>query len=180
MSVFTNPASASREQAGAYTAAILDLLGTRAPLETLSATAKLLRASIAGLPDRDMRQPEAPGKWSIVQVVQHLADSDLVWGWRLRMILSHDKPMITGYDQDAWADRLRYADADPTEALEQFDVLRRGNLGLLVRAPAEDLARVGVHSERGEESIAHLIKLYAGHDLLHLNQIERIKKARGL
>ena len=176
MSIFTNSASSSRAEAGAYTAAVLGLVGDRDPIETLSATAAKLRESLTGLQDRQMRQAEAPGKWSIVQVVQHLADSDLVWGWRLRLILAQDRPAITGYDQDAWADRLRYADSDPTEALEQFDVLRRANLGLLVRAPAEDLARIGVHSERGEESIAHLIKLYAGHDLLHLAQIDRIRK----
>ena len=176
MSVFTNSATRSREQASAYTSASLELLSDRDPIATLSATSAALRTAVAGLDEAHLRRPEAPGKWSIVQVVQHLADSDLVWGWRLRMVLAQDRPPITGYDQDAWADRLGYADADLALALEQFDVLRRGNLSLLGRASRADLARVGVHAERGEESVAHMMRLYAGHDLLHLNQIERIRK----
>ena len=101
-------------------------------------------------------------------MLQHLADSDLVWGWRVRLILAHDRPTITGYDQDLWAERLRYELADPAESLATFDALRRANLRLLEGATAADLARVGVHAERGEESVVHLVRLYAGHDLLHL------------
>ena len=62
-----------------------------------------------------LRQPERAGKWSIAQVLQHLADSDLVWGWRARLILAQDRPTITGYDQDLWAERLRYDEAEPAD-----------------------------------------------------------------
>jgi hypothetical protein len=86
---------------------------------------------------------------------------------------------ITGYDQDAWADRLGYDKTNVTEALDEFSVLRKANLRLLKRAAPADLERVGVHSERGEESVRHWIKLYAGHDTLHLNQIKRIRGAIG-
>lgn len=175
MSVFTNPASGSKEHAQAYVAAILGLLGSKKPLTVLSGTERALRKAIKGLSARQLARHEAPGKWSIAQVLQHLADSDLVWGWRVRLILSHDRPTITGYDQDLWADRLHYAKADARLALEDFAQLRASNLRLLRKATPADLERVGVHAERGEESIAHLIRLYAGHDLLHLNQIDRIK-----
>ena len=67
-----------------------------------------------------------------------------------------DRPPITGYDQDLWADRLHYAEADPGESLEAFRVLRRDNLRLLERASPDDLKRVGVHFERGEESAGYL------------------------
>jgi hypothetical protein len=87
--------------------------------------------------------------------------------------------VIAGYDQDRWAARLRYADEDPVEAQERFSLLRRSNVRLLERASEEDLQRVGLHAERGEESLARIISLYAGHDLLHLRQIERIRKAVG-
>jgi hypothetical protein len=93
------------------------------------------------------------------------------------MVLAHDRPAITGYDQDLWATRLRYEDADPRQAIQEFSVLRQANLRLLARASASDLARVGLHAERGEESVAHMIRLYAGHDLLHLAQLARIRKA---
>jgi uncharacterized damage-inducible protein DinB len=175
MSVFTNPASGSRAHASAYTKAVLDLLGGEDPLTVLKRTERALRRAVDGLSRKQLTQPEAPGKWSVRHVLQHLADSELVWGYRMRIVLAHDRPTLTGYDQDAFAERLDYESVDAAEALETFGVLRRSNLRLLSRASPQDLQRVGVHSERGEESVAHMMKLYAGHDLLHLNQIARIK-----
>jgi uncharacterized damage-inducible protein DinB len=175
MSVFTNSASRSVDEAKDYTAAILDLLGTRDPMDVLPRTPDAVREAIAGLSETQLSQREAPGKWSIRHVVRHLADGDLVWGWRMRMVLAHDRPTITGYDQDLWADRLHYGEADVSLALDDFSVVRRSNLRLLGAATAADMQRVGVHSERGEESVAHMIKMYAGHDLLHLAQLKRVR-----
>lgn len=177
MSVFTNRASSSREQATAYTAAILGLLAEQKPLAVLKQTKSKLRRAVVRLSTRQLRKREAPGKWSIAHVLQHLVDSEIVWSWRMRLILAQDRPPLTGYDQDLWADRLGYETADAARAITEFGVLRDANLRLLTRAKPEDLARVGIHSERGEESISHLMKLYAGHDILHLNQIARIRKA---
>ncbi len=179
MSVFTNPASSAPEQARAYTDAILDLLGNRNPMEVLRATPAALAEKTADLSRQELARPEAPGKWSVAAVLQHLADSDLVWGYRLRMILSHERPLITGYDQDLWAERLHYGEADRALALEQFRVLRESTLRLLDRCSPSDLQRVMVHAERGEESLALSLRLYAGHDLLHLRQIDRIRAAIG-
>ena len=177
MSVFTNPASSSREQATQYTAAILGLLENRDPLTVLAATVDRLRFVVAGMEARAIRKPEAPGKWSVTQVLAHLADSEVVWAWRLRLILAQDRPPITGYDQDAWAQNLGYEKADPAECVDRFAILRDSHLLMLRQLTPEQKQRVGVHAERGEESVEHLIKLYAGHDILHLNQIERIRKA---
>lgn len=180
MSIFTNSASRSKEEAKGYTAAVLGLVGDAAPLDVLQKTESRLRDLTRGLSKSQLAQREAPGKWSINHVLRHLADSDIVWGWRMRMALAHDRPPITGYDQDAWADRLGYGEADAEESIREFGVLRAGNLRLLKNATPDDMNRVGVHSERGEESVAHMMKLYAGHDLLHLNQMERIKKGMGM
>ena len=177
MSVFTNPASGAKEQATAYVDAILELLGDRDPIGVLRETPSALPRAIDGLTPQQLRQCEAPGKWSIGHILQHLADSDVVWAWRMRLILAQDRPTITGYDQDLWADRLHYDEVNPSDALATFTTLRRGNLWLLDRASPADLKRVGVHAERGEESLEHLRKLYAGHDLLHLRQIERVRAA---
>ena len=175
MSVFSNRSIDPPQERAKYSQAVLELVGGREPLSVLRDTPAAAASAIEGLSPAQLRKPEAPGKWSIAQVLQHLADSDLVWGWRVRLILAQDRPTLTGYDQDLWAERLHYADADPQEALEQLRVLRRGNLGLIARATPEDLKRVGVHSERGEESVGYLCGLYAGHDLLHLRQIARIR-----
>jgi uncharacterized damage-inducible protein DinB len=177
MSIFSNPASRSVDQAKAYTSAILGLLGSRDPIAVLQATPEGLRSAVAGVSDDRLSQPEAPGKWSMRHVVRHLADSEIVWGYRLRLVLAQDRPTITGYDQDLWADRLAYGDAPVDQAIDDFTTLRRSNLRLLSAASKADLQRVGVHSERGEESVAHMIRMYAGHDLLHLAQLARIRQA---
>lgn len=177
MSVFSNRSVDSPEERSQYARAVLDLVGGSDPMTVLRQTPSAAEAAVAGLLPEQLRRPEAPGKWSIAQVLQHLADSDLVWGWRMRLILAQDRPPLTGYDQDLWADRLHYEDADPGEALETLRVLRRGNLGLLARATPQDRQRVGVHSERGDESVEYLCGLYAGHDLLHLRQLDRIRRA---
>ena len=179
MSVFTNPASRSLEDARAYTTAVIALLGDRRPVDVLETTARELMTRVEALSARQLSTPEAPGKWSIRQVLRHLADSEIVWGWRLRLVLAQEQPPITGYDQDRWADRLHYQDADPVQALAEFAAVRAGNLWLLRRATEADLQRVGVHAERGEESVAHMMRMYAGHDVLHLNQIDRVAQAIG-
>jgi uncharacterized damage-inducible protein DinB len=177
MSVFTNPANAARESAQAYITAVLGLVEGRDPMEVLGATGARLRELIAGRSEGDLHRPERDGKWSLAQVVAHLADSELVWGYRMRRILAEPRPRIEGYDQDLWAERLDYASADVASSLAVFDALRTAHLRLLAATTAADLRRVGVHDERGEESVAHLIRLYAGHDLLHLRQMERIAAA---
>ena len=179
MSVFSNTAKDSVEDRAKYAPAILDLIGTREPIDVLRQTPDAAKRATAGLTADQLRRPELPGKWSIAHVLRHLADSEVVWGWRMRLILAQDRPPITGYDQDLWADRLHYADADVTDSLDALRVLRRDNLKLIERATPDDMKRVGVHSERGEESAGYLMRLFAGHDLLHLNQIERIKKTFG-
>jgi uncharacterized damage-inducible protein DinB len=177
MSVFSNPASGSAAHADAYIRALLELLGDRDPFKVLAATPDALCVAFAGMTAAQLAQPESAGKWSVRQVLRHLADSEIVWAYRLRVVLAQDRPTLAGYDQDAWADRLAYADADPAASLADFEVLRRSNLALLAAARPADLQRVGVHAERGEESVAHMMKLYAGHDLLHLRQLARIRAA---
>ncbi|HEY0671829.1 MAG TPA: DinB family protein [Longimicrobiales bacterium] len=177
MSIFTNPASSSREDAAAYTAALLGLLGTQRPIDVLASTPAELEKLIAGVDSKRLAKPEAPGKWSVRHVLAHLADAEIVGAWRFRMILAHDHPPIQGYDQDAWANNLWYDEAESRQSLDTFTALRGWNVRLLERASPEQLRRVGIHAERGEESVEHLIKMYAGHDLLHRNQIRRILDA---
>ena len=180
MSVFSNRYSDAKQEAGAYTEAVLGLIGDRDPLTILEGTSAELARLMAGLSAADLARPETQGKWSMLQVMRHLADSEIVWAYRIRRILSEDRPQIHGYDQDAWADRLHYDRAELRETLDEIRALRAGNLRLVRSLGPAERRRVGVHSERGEESLEHLIRLYAGHDLLHLNQLARIRRGLGV
>lgn len=173
MSVFTNPASRAPGQAKAYAEAVRGLLGTRDPLAETSAG---LREVITRFTAGDVRQPEEDGKWSATDVVQHLADAEIVWGYRIRLVVAGDRPPLGGWDQDRWAERLRYDAVAMTDALEDFAAARRATLRLLRRLPPEAFERVGVHAERGAESVRQLLELWAGHDLLHLQQLHRIHR----
>lgn len=179
MSELAYSSSNAVAQAGAYVAALLAVLGSRDPFEVLAEMPSALRQAVAGLTPEQDAAPERPGKWSVRQVVNHLADSDLVGAFRFRMVLAHDAPELPGYDQDLWAERLRYQDIALSTALEDFTFYRLANLRLLRRATPEDLQRVMRHSERGDEPLHHMIRLYAGHDLVHLRQIARIRQAIG-
>ncbi|MGH7703071.1 MAG: DinB family protein [Gemmatimonadales bacterium] len=177
MAEFTNQGSGPAGQARAYTAAILGALGDREPFEVLRETPAALRRAVSGVAAQVLSTPEKPGKWSMLEVVLHLADTEIVGGWRFRMILAHDQPAIESYDQDLWSQRLHYAEADLETALEQFSALRRANLRLLEPTTLEERKRFGIHAERGEESVGHMIRMYAGHDLTHLRQIARVHRA---
>ena len=176
MSIYTNSASSTPDETAAYVDALLGLLGDQDPVQVLRGTPVTLERFLETLPAPILTIPEAPGKWSIREVLAHLADSELVGGFRLRMVFAQDRPTLLGYDQDLWANRLRYSDAAVAESLERFTVLRRANMRLWENLSTTDLARVGLHNERGEESLGHMRKLYAGHDLLHLRQLERIRE----
>jgi hypothetical protein len=181
MSRFGNPASSALEDAQAYSAALLELLGERNPIAVLREMPAALREGTQGLSSAALAAPEAPGKWSLAQLLDHLSDSELVGSFRFRMVLAQDRPALPGYDQDAWVERLHPRPADARRgvdtALRRFTLLREANLELFERASPSDRKRVGLHSERGEESLEHMMKLYAGHDLVHRRQLERIRAA---
>ncbi len=176
---FANPPRYAPESARAYVAALLELLGERDPLAVMAETPHALRLATDGLTDERARRPEAPGKWSAVEVVRHLADSEIVYGYRVRLIVAAERPAIPGYDQDAWADRLRYRDDRLEDALADFSALRAMNLRWLGTRTPEEMARVGLHAERGEERVGHIARLLAAHDLVHLGQVARICQAGG-
>jgi hypothetical protein len=164
-------------QADAYIQALLDLLGTDDPIDILTATPETLQRELITFPPGKLRTPEAPGKWSAFTIFAHLADTELVSSFRLRMILAHDKPDLTAYDQDLWATRLHYDRTTAEENLARFTALRRANIHLFAGATAEERQRVGIHGERGEESVDRLCRLVAGHDRAHLRQLARIRGA---
>jgi len=171
---FSNPAGAAAAAATSYVRALLDVLDRRDPIEVLDELLPWLAERIRGLDDSTFRHPEAPGKWSVIEVIQHLADSDLVFSYRLKMMLTEDRPPLQGYDQDRWAGELLYREMPLELALGQLRSMRTVNLHLLRMLTPSRLERVGLHSERGPESAGFLLQLMGGHDLVHRRQIDRI------
>jgi hypothetical protein len=176
---FSNPVGHAAAAASSYVRALLDLLGSRDPFEVLTELHPWLINRVHGIPDPVLRHPERPGKWSVIEVIQHLADSELVAGFRTRMILTEDRPPLQGYDQDRWASELGYRQVSLEQALEQLGALRTANLHLWRGLSPAQLERVGRHSERGPESVGHILRLMAGHDLVHRRQVDRILSPAG-
>jgi len=112
------------------------------------------------------------------EILAHLADSEIVTGWRMRQILGAPGTPIQPFDQDAWAAAGHYEKRDARKSLEQYRVAREGNLALLKSLTAEQWKHHGMHAERGVETIEHITYMMAGHDLNHTAQIERIVAAK--
>jgi hypothetical protein len=144
------------------------------PLEVEAGTPKKLQRLIKGAPAARLRKRPAPEKWSVSEILAHLAESELVRGWRMRQILGAPGTAIQAFDQDAWAVSGNYQKRDPQKSLELFRVLREANIALLKSLAPEQWKQHGMHAERGKESIEHMVRLNAGHDINHTKQIERI------
>ena len=162
-----------------YRARLLGNVGDRDPWPIYASTPQRLRELIAGRTVDELSRTPDPAKWSVVQILAHLADTEVVAGWRFRSVLAQNQVPLQPFDQNVWADTGRYADADPFESCELYAVNRLALVALLKRVDRRLYSNFGIHAERGEESIEHLIRLYAGHDLNHLGQIERLIGALG-
>jgi hypothetical protein len=149
-------------------------LGREDPFAAMASTPDRLRRLLKGLTERQLSHKPAPGKWCIKEIVAHLADGEVILGSRYRFVAAHDRPPLPGYDQDAFAEKLGPLNAKTADLLDDFAMARAVNLGLFDRLPAEALDRVGLHAERGEESVRSMVAMYAGHDRHHLAQIETI------
>ncbi len=153
----------------AYVQALVDTLGDRDPLAVLRQTPSAVRAMCEGLSDAQWHRPMADGEWTALQVVGHLLDVEVVYGFRWRLILTQDRPSYPGYDEKRWSLLPRPAPARLPAALAE---LRAVNLALL--EGVDDAAgRSGVHGEQGEERFDLTVRKVAGHDLAHLNQLAR-------
>lgn len=157
-----------------YKQRIFSYLGEKDPLKIQWATAKKLERLVSRAPASKLRKQPAPGKWSVAEILAHLADTELVFGYRIRAILGAPGSPIQGFDQDKWAQAMNYGKANPRKSLERFSAFRKANLDLLKSLSPEQRKYNGMHSERGEESIETIARLCAGHDINHLRQIEKM------
>ena len=161
----------------AYREKMFNLLGERNPLEVLSQTGSALADIVGKHSAVLLRTRPFEGKWTPNEVIGHLTDSEWVYGYRLRLILCEDNPTILGTSQDLWVAALRHNQREPSEFVEIFGTLREFNLAVWRRTSPADLERTGEHNERGSESLSVMLRLLAGHDLSHLDQITRYVQA---
>ena len=160
-----------------YTQRIIGNVAGQEPLKVQAQTAKKLERMIKGVSTAKLRKRPAPGKWSVSEILAHLADTEMVGGFRIRLILGSPGAPIAAFDQDAWVTSGHYEKRDPRKSLEQFQVVREANLALLKSLTPEQWKHYGMHAERGQETVEHITRMFAGHDLNHIQQIERILAA---
>ena len=147
-------------------------LGSRNPREVIAATPARLETLFKKLGAKGAEQSLAPGKWSARQILCHLADCELVFGFRLRQALAEENHVIQPFDQDQWA--KNYATLETRAALAVFASVRDWNLSLIRAATPQMLAKKLSHPERGEMTFQTIIETMGGHDLNHLTQLETI------
>ena len=138
-----------------------------------------LLLTIDGIAEDDLRRPESEGRWSIADVIAHLADLELVYAVRIRSILAGAGATLQALPQNEWVDRV-HGREPVAELLEQFSFHRRMNLTLRERLSEEELSRSGNHPDYGPLTIRDAFERIRNHDAKHLGQIERIKTSLGL
>jgi DinB superfamily len=156
----------------AYRASLLAALGDDDPAVAQAETPAAIGALITQAGDR-LRVRPAPGEWSALECIGHIADSEVVVSARVRWILAEDEPELVGYDQALWVARLEHNEDDPARLVATFEAMRAANLDLWARRSPVDRQRVGRHRERGAESYDLTFRLSAGHDRVHLAQARR-------
>ena len=147
-------------------------LGDRDPLEVLEETQERIPAIAEELGPEGFKRSYAPGKWTASQVLAHLADCEIAFGFRVRQIVSEPQKGIQTFDEKRWAQY--YDRMDGLEAARTFQLVRAWNLALFRLLAKEDLERAAPHPDRGPEEAGTVIRILAGHTLNHLAQLEKI------
>src|ERR1700730_9286995 len=146
-------------------------------IEAAEKSPKQVAIAVSGLPDKVMRHKPARDKSSILDILGHLTDIEIVYAYRLRQMLADSKPVIAAMDQDQWARNLGYMDVPAPELIALYGLNRHHNLRLLRRMKPSDLAKSAYHSElKRDVTVAEIVVQMAGHGVNHLEQIERLKK----
>ncbi len=162
------------ETAEQYITRLVGYVAGRDPIAMQSETPGILAHLIDGVPAETLKARPAPGKWSVAEILMHMAEDELASCWRYRQMLEYDTPPLPGFDQELWARLGGYTSGDPQDALTLFRLLRETNLRMFSRLTPEQWERGGIHSERGRTSVRELCLHLAGHDVNHIGQIRRI------
>jgi uncharacterized damage-inducible protein DinB len=149
-------------------------------LDTAEKSPEQVARAVMGLPAKVLQYKPAPNKWSVQEILAHLADSELVYGYRLRQAIADKEPTFAPIDQEAWAANLGYMEPTTPELIALYSLLRRANLRVLRRLKPADLEKGGYHPEhRRKVTVAEIVEMMAKHGPNHLEQIERLKQMAG-
>lgn len=151
-----------------YTQRILSNAEGQDPMKVQSTTNKKLARLVQNVPGAKLRKRPAPDKWSVAEILAHMADVEIVIGWRMRSILGDPGTSVQAYDQNAWVISGHYEKRNPQKSIEIHRVLREANLALLKSLSPAQWKHYGQHSERGQESIERVVRMLAGHDINHI------------
>jgi DinB superfamily len=144
-------------------------------LERFRRGAELLATVLTGAAGEEVDFAPAPDKWTIRQIMAHLADAELVGAHRLRLVIAEENPTLTAFDQEAWTRNLDYSRRKPTQSLDTFRRLRAENYELLKGLPESAFERTGSHTENGPMTLRRLLEGYAGHAESHARQLQTIR-----
>ena len=147
-------------------------LGSRDPFTVLASTYGEISRLCEGISGEQFELRAPTGKWSAREIVAHLADCELVFGFRLRQTLAEDGPTVQPFDQDKWA--TRYGNADFHASVRLFSALRDWNLLLIEGTTEAERQREMTHPERGTMTFWNVVEMMAGHDINHLQALERM------
>lgn len=161
-----------------YLARIRGLAQSGEPLELQRRTPECIAELIASAAPEKLSARPASGKWSVGEILAHLAEDEIATAWRYRQMVEHNEIDLAGFDQDLWARLGDYAARSPQESLELFRLLRDANLRFLGQLSEEQWECSGIHAERGRITVRELAAHMAGHDANHVEQIRRILEKR--
>jgi uncharacterized damage-inducible protein DinB len=139
---------------------------------TIRETAARLEKAIQSRDPEALTRAPALGKWSVRDILAHLADCEIVFAFRMRQALAEDYHVIQPFDQDRWS--MTYPHYDAGTALAVFTAVRQWNLALIAGLKSEARTKLLTHPERGEMTFQVVVETMAGHDLNHLGQVEAI------
>ena len=146
-------------------------------LDAAEKSPKQVAAAVSGVAEKVMRHKPSPEQWCILEILGHLGDVEIVYGYRLRQILADKKPVIAPMDQNDWARNLGYMENSPAEMVALYGLNRHANLRLLQRLKPGDLEKSAFHPETQKNfSVADLVERLGTHGASHLQQIERLKR----
>ena len=155
-----------------YKTRIENYLGTMDPMDVLESTTSRLEVLVNKLKKQETQN--TPQTWNATEILAHLAESEIVYGYRIRKALNASGTPIEATDQNVWVKNAGYLQRDPQLALALFQAVRKANISFFKSLTPSQLEHFGIHSERGKESIAQMARMIAGHDINHLQQMEKL------